>query len=239
MGPLIGVLFFTLVASAQMPGVTGGVDSALIKLFGDAPTFSANVTVQVSSNRVEWLRMPSTFNCLNGKFRLDIDMGQIKSTQLPQSAIALFKRTGTDRVCSVTRLDARVVYIIYPNAQSYVNMPLTSADASPANQKLTRTPLGRETVNGHACVKNHSVVKNQKGVTLLDAVTWNASDLQNFPLRIETKEGGNTTVMQFQQVSFAKPDARFFEVPARYKQFSNPNALLAAAMKKAGVNQKK
>jgi hypothetical protein len=236
----VGTLFFTLFASAQMPGASGGVDSALIKLFGDSPSFSGTATIQVlNSNRVEWLRMPGGFSALNGKFRLDVDKGQIKSSKLPPGAIALDKRFGTDRVTSVTRPDTRMIYIIYPNVQSYVNMPLMGADAALANQKLTRSAVGHETINGHACVKNHSIVKNDKGATLLEAITWNAADLQNFPLRIETKDALNITIMQFQQVSFAKPDPKLFEPPAGFQRYNSPDDLLAAVMKKAEAGQKK
>lgn len=235
----IGALFFSLSASAQM-GASGGVDSALIKLFGDSPTFSATATVQVlDANHTEWLRMPGIFNALNGKFRLDVDKGQIKSSKLPPGAVALDKHIGTDKVSSVTRTDTHLIYIIYPNAKSYVNMPLMGQDAIPANQKLTRSAQGHEKINGHACVKYHCVVRNQKGAVLLDALTWNATDMHDFPLRIETKENGNTTIMQFQQVSFANPDARLFEAPAGYQRFNDPNTLLEAVMKRAEATQKK
>lgn len=239
LGLAVGAFLSTLSAPAQM-GASGGVDSAMIKLFGDSPTFTGTATVQVlDANRTESLRMPATFNALNGKFRLDVDKGQIKSSLLPPGTVKLDQRIGTDRVSSVTRIDTHMIYIIYPNAQSYVNMPLMGQDAIPANQRLTRSAVGHEKVNGHACVKNHCVVKNDKGATLLDALTWNASDLQDFPLRIETKESGRTTVMQFQQVSFARPDARLFEPPAGYQRFNDQNTLLEAAMKKVEANQKK
>jgi hypothetical protein len=236
----VSAVFFNLAASAQM-GASGGVNSAIIKLFGDSPTFTGTATVQaLDSNRVEWLRMPATFSCLNGKFRFDIDKSQIKSPRVAPDAVVLDKRVGTDKVSSVTRPDTHVVYIIYPNARSYVNNPLMGQDAIPANQKLTRSPLGHEKINGHACVKNRCFVKNAKGATLLEAITWNASDLKDdFPLRIETKEKGNTSVIQFNQVSFANPDAKLFEPPTGFQLFSNPDDLFAAVMKKAAGQQNK
>jgi hypothetical protein len=39
--------------------------------------------------------------------------------------------------------------------------------------------------------------------------------------------------MHFQNVNLIKPDAKLFDVPTGYKQYSNPQDLLAAAMKKA------
>ena len=236
----VATLLFTLIASAQIGGASGGVDGGMIKLFGDAPTFTATASVQVlGSNRVEWLRMPAVFSALNGKFRLDVDKGQIKSTKLPPGALALDKRVGLDKVSSVTRSDTHMIYVIYPNVQSYVNLPLMGTDAVPVNLRLTRSAIGHERIDNHACVKNRCVVKNQKGAVMLEATTWNASDLHDFPLRIETRENGNTTVMQFQQVSFANPDARLFEPPAGYQRFNDQNSVLEAAMKKAEARQKK
>lgn len=236
----VGALFFNVFAQAQVGGSSTGVDAAMIKLFGDSPTFTGTASVQVfDSNRSERLRMPATFNALNGKFRLDVDKGQIKSPDLDPGAVALDKHIGTDKVSSVTRTDTHMIYIIYPNAKSYVNMPLMGQDEIPSNQKLTRSAQGHEKVNGHSCVKNRCVVKNLKGVVLLEATTWNASDMHDFPLRIETKAEGKTSVIQFQQVSFADPDARLFEAPAGFQRFNDPNALLEAAMRRAEATQKK
>ena len=89
------------------------------------------------------------------------------------------------------------------------------AEASEKGLKLEKTALGKETIDGHACVKNKVVVKSGKG-PVLEAVTWNATDLKDFPLQIEMKEKDNTVRMRFTQVRFVKPDAKQFEVPANY-----------------------
>ena len=238
---MVGISLSGLFASAQgAGGASGGKNSAMIKLFGDLPAFSGNATVQVlTSNRVETMRMPSVFTALNGSLRIDVDEGLIKSPQVPPSDIAKLKASGLDRVNSVNRPDKKMIYIIYPHVQSYAAMPLSAEDADLANEKLTRIPIGKETIDAHPCVKNHSVVKNAKGVVLIEAVTWNATDLQNFPIQIEVKENGNTSVTHFQSVSFARPDARLFDPPAGFKQYSDPADLGAAALKRLSVPKKK
>jgi hypothetical protein len=46
--------------------------------------------------------------------------------------------------------------------------------------------------------------------------------------------------MRFGQVSFARPDANLFELPAGYKQYPSSDDLIAAAMTRASAkNQKK
>jgi len=66
-------------------------------------------------------------------------------------------------------------------------------------------------------VKNKVVIRNQQG-PVLEAVTWNASDLKDLPVRVETREKDTTVVMRFTKVQFTRPDALQFEVPAGYIQ---------------------
>jgi hypothetical protein len=231
----LAALFQSLTALAQMPGA--GMNSAMVKLFGDNMAFTARADVQVmNSNRQVWLQLPSALAAADTKMRIDVDLSLLHSAAVPAATVAYYKRIGMDKVTSVTRPDKKALFIIYPGTQSYAVMPLTAEDAQV--QKLEKKPLGKETIDGHACVKNLSVVRNAKGTPLLQAVTWNASDLKDFPVRIETNEGGNTTVMHFQQVNLTKPDPRLFDPPAGYKQFLNPADLEAAANKKAGAVKK-
>ena len=231
---------WVLTATAQMPDASGGVNSAMIRLFGDNIAFAATADVHVfNSNRVELLRMPSMFTAGDAKIRVEVDLGKLTSKMVSASTLATFKQMGMDRVISIIRPEKKTTYIIYPNAQSYAAMPLSSEDAQIASQKVEKTPLGHETIDGHPCVKNRSVVKNPKGVVLIQAITWNATDLKDFPVRIESTENGNTTVMHFGQVSLAKPDVRLFEPPAGFKQYNNPQDLLNAQYKKASAAAKK
>jgi hypothetical protein len=236
---LLAGLLKTLTATAQMPDAAG-VNSAMIKLFGDNLAFTARADVQVfNSNRVMWLQMPSAFAGGNAKLRVDVDMKFLKSPAIKPATIATFKQLGMDRVTSIIRPDKKAIYIIYPGTRSYANMPLSIEDSELAKQKMEKKPLGRETIDGHACVKNLSTVKSPKGTVLLQAFTWNAADLKDFPVQIETKENGSTTIMHFQQVTLATPDPRLFDPPAGYKQYSNPQDLLTAAYKKASGGAKK
>jgi hypothetical protein len=192
--------------------------------------------VQVlSSNRLEMMRMPMNFTALDGKLRLDTDIGQTTGRAITPAQIADIKRLRIDRVISIVRPDKKLTYIIYPNAQSYANAPWPPGDTGLAGLKLLRTPLGHETIDGHACVKNRSVVKDQKGNTLVEATTWNASDLQNFPIQIEMQESGRISAMHFKQVAFAKPDARFFEVPAGFKQYNSAEDLRITLLKQGSA----
>jgi hypothetical protein len=107
--------------------------------------------------------------------------------------------------------------LIYPGVQSYQELaqPKAETEAAEKGLKMEKTALGKETFDGHPCVKNKVSVKTSKE-SVLDAVVWNASDLKDFPIQIEMKEKDRTVRMHFTGVSFVKPEAKQFEIPAAY-----------------------
>ena len=225
---LLALFLQSLTALGQMPDA--GVNSAMVKLFGDNTAFTAQAEVRVlNSNHVVWLQMPGVFASADTKLRVDVDMNLIKSSAITP---AMIKQLGLDRVTSVIRPDKKVTYIIYPGKKSFVSMPLSAEDAGIAAQKLEKKPLGRETLDGHACVKNLSTVKSSRGAVLLQANTWNATDLKDFPIQIEIREGGNTTIMHFQNVNLTKPASALFDVPAGFRDDTHTSAKPASPAKK-------
>lgn len=161
--------------------------------------------------------MPMDWASLEGKVRLEINLEQMTNKDLPAGTVASLKQLGMTRIISVFRPDKKTTYVIYPGIQSYQNMPLSPSEAAVSEKalKLEKSALGRETIDGHACVKNKVIVAGDKG-SVLEAVTWNAADLKDFPIQIEMKEKKNNVRLRFSQVRFAKPDTKQFEVPANY-----------------------
>ena len=207
-------------AVAQTPstGTPTAINAAFVKLFGTVGAFSAKVdTLVLDPYQKEMVRLLMDFATFEGKVRIEINVAQMQSENLPPSKITELKESGMERVISLFRPDKKVTYIVYPGIQSYVSIPLAKedTDAFEKGLKLEKTALGKETFDGHACVKNKVVVKDAKG-PVLQAVTWNAADLKDFPLQIEIKEKGNTVRMHFTQLRFAKPDPQQFNVPPAY-----------------------
>ena len=218
---LFVVLLSGSAAVAQMP-TTGGaptaVNAAFVKLFGAAEAFTAKVDTRVlDPYQKETVRLLMDFAACEGKVRIEINVAQMQSKDLPPSTISYLKQAGMDRVISLFRPDKKLTYVLYPGTQSYLSLPLSKAEAEALEKglKLTKSALGKETLDGHACVKNKVVVKNDQG-PVLQAVTWNATDLKDFPLQIEMKEKQNTVRMHFTQLRFTKPDPQQFNLPAGY-----------------------
>jgi hypothetical protein len=215
----LGLLVHTA-ANAQIPtaGSPTGLNAAFVKLFGNVPGFSARLDTQVlDKSDKEWVRMPMQFAALDNKVRMDINLEQTTSRDLPASTISGLKNAGMERIISIFRPDQKMTLILYPGSKRYMTMALAKGE-SEAMQKglqMEKTALGKEKIDGHACVKNKVVIKNQQG-PVLEAITWNAADLQDLPIQIETKEKDKRVIMRFTQVQLAKPDAKQFDVPADY-----------------------
>jgi hypothetical protein len=86
-------------------------------------------------------------------------------------------------------------------------------------------------VDGHACVKNNVVVTDKDG-TIHESTVWNATDLKNFPVKIEQTVQGNATTMTFKNVSFAKPGASVFDPPADFKKYDSLQQMMQQEMMK-------
>jgi len=207
-------------AVAQLPSASSGtgVNAAFVKLFGSVSAFTAKAETRVlDRSQEQLLRMPMEFTLLDGKVRLDIDLSQAQSKNLAPSTLASLKQAGMDRLVSIFRPDKKVTYLIYPGVQSYQELAQSKGETEAAEKglKLEKSGLGKETLDGHPCVKNKVVVRSSKE-PVLTAVVWNATDLKDFPIQIEMKESDNTTRMHFTDVRFVKPDAKQFEVPSAY-----------------------
>jgi Domain of unknown function (DUF4412) len=208
-------------ASAQLPGGSaGGVNAALTLLFGNATAFTSKVEAQIlDATHRESLRMPMNFAALDSKVRVEIDVTQIQSRNLPAQQVKEMKDAGLGKIISIIRPDKKLSYILYPGTQSYstVPMPREESDVLASKLKISKTVLGKETVDGHSCVKQRVTIVNGDR-TVLEAVTWNATDLKDFPVQIETKDKGNTSILHFRQIQFTRPEAKLFEIPERYRQ---------------------
>jgi hypothetical protein len=219
-GLLALVLLAHTATNAQMPtaGSPTGINAAFVKLFGNVSAFSARLDTQVlDKSDKEWVRMPMQFAALDNKIRMDINLEQTTSRDLPASTISGLKNAGMERIISIFRPDQKMTLILYPGSKKYMIMALAKGE-SEAMQKglqVEKTALGKEKIDGHACVKNKVIIKNQQG-PVLEAITWNAADMQDLPLQIETKEKDKRVIMRFTQVQFARPDAKQFDVPTDY-----------------------
>ena len=237
------IICLGLVPAISKPGSPGGAPSGpplggtMSKLFGDNQAFSAGLEMHIADKSGKPITMSGKISYDAGMQRFEVNLADMKGGNLPPNAAAQMKAMGMDQAVTVARPDKKVAYLMYPGMQSYVEIQLSKADSAPTNSdyKVEITEIGKETVDGHPCVKNKVVVTGKDGVAHVSTV-WNATDLKNFPVKIQTTDQGREMTMIYKDISFAKPDASLFEPPAGYMKFDSIQEMMRATLMKQAVS---
>jgi hypothetical protein len=232
---LLTVLFAAFTASGFAQGAPQtGINAAMIKMFGDIKAFSAKANVRLlDKDQKETSTMPMTMALREGKMRTDMDLSEVKMAGIPAEAAAMMKQAGMDKMVSLIDPTKKVTTLIYPNMQSYAEMPANEEEVSGT---VTSKDVGEEKIDGHTCKKVQLTATDAKGKTQ-EALVWQAKDLKNFPIQMQMKQKENTVVVKFQEPKLETPPASDFEIPAGYTKYPTFQALLQSAMLKMFNNQ--
>jgi hypothetical protein len=203
------------------------------KLFGENQSFSATLEMQMATAQGGTTTMPGKLTFDSGKSRFEMDMTQAKSGQMPPEAAAQMKAMGMDRMVMIGRPDKKITYIVFPGMQSYVENALTDAEmtTAPADFKVETTELGKETVDGHPCVKSKVIVTDKDGAPH-ESTVWNATDPKNFPIKIQTTDQGHEMTMLFKDVTISTPAASLFDPPSGYMKYDSMQAMMQTVIMK-------
>jgi Domain of unknown function (DUF4412) len=230
----VAALCCAIVRAQMNPGAGAQMGNGLEKLFGENKTFSATLESQVSNPQQGATSVTGKMYFDNGNSRFEIDMTQMKNGQMNPQAVAQMKAMGMDRMVAVAKADKKTAYLIYPNLQAYAEVHQRNASATNSDFKTQTTKLGEEKVDGHSCVKNKVVVTDAEGAQH-EYTVWDASDLKNFPVKIEMTNQDTDVVMLFKNISLSKPDASLFAAPTSYKRYDSPQELMQEeVMKRMG-----
>jgi Domain of unknown function (DUF4412) len=229
----------SLLAGAAASGIGGAPQAprfggAMSKLFGDNKAFTAKIVMEIrESGGAQPITMPGKMSFLNGKTRFEMDVTEVKGTQIPAAAATQLKALGMADVTMISRPDKKVAYMVYPGLQSYIENALADDEAAGPDAKynVTTAELGREDVNGNSCVKNKVIVTDEKGIKH-EAVVWNAPDLKNFPVKMQYTEDGRNATLIFSDVKFNQPDAGVFDPPAGFSRHESMAGFLRGVMLK-------
>lgn len=226
---------FTLVpAFAQFGRMPSGpkFDGAMAKLFGDNSTFSAALEFQMKPAAGDTITMPGKISYDVGKARFEMNLSEAKGMKIPPEATAQLKSMGLDQLATLARPDKNSTYLIYPGLESYLETPLPAAKAGTNdNFNIEVTELGKDTVDGHPCLKNKVVVTDNKGERQ-ESTVWNATDMKKFPVKILHVEQGAEITMLFKNVALTKPAASVFELPSGYTRYNDMQTMMQTEMMK-------
>ncbi len=206
----------------------GAAEMAMI--FGKNQAFSANAEMAiVEKEGGEPMTMEAQYAFLKGKLRADIDMSSMKGGKVPPQAAAQMKMMGMDRLINIYRSDTKVSYTIYPNLKSYCVIEKSDAPQDDKGPKIDVTPIGKETVDGHPCVKNKITFTYDKGKAQ-EMASWQASDLNDFPVKMEIQSGTAAITVHFTNIKTSAPDASLFDPPSDFKKYDSIQELMMSAV---------
>ncbi len=206
------------------------------KIFGQNQAFTATAEVTIADkSRPEPMQMDSAYAVLKGNVRTETDMTTMKGISLPPQALAQMKQMGMDRTVSIYRTDKKLLYLIYPGLKGYCEInPASMQSTGKTNQtepKVESTPIGKETVDGHPCVKNKVTFTTDDGKQH-EMIVWAASDMKDFPLQTEMQTGGATVTTHFRDIKMTAPDASLFDPPTDYKAYGSVQEMMMANMQR-------
>jgi hypothetical protein len=213
------------------------VSGAMMSIFGNLSAFEAKASLDaVDASGQLQSSTPMEVGFLDRKIRIEMDMTHMKGKAIPPEMVATLDKMGMARVLSIIRPDKKLLYIAYPGQKVLCtrSMSKDEAEAYSKPPKMAKTRLGKETINGHPCVRNKVVLTDANNKTL-ELTTWEASDLKDFPVQIQTQEEGKTVLWRFQQVEFTRPDATRFEPPNGYTRYPDMDSLMRAVLEKSGA----
>lgn len=231
---LAALLTITSPAWAQFGGSgSTGVSASLLRLFGTNNNFTAQAELQVlGADNKEIIATPMGFTLAGNKIRVEVDLNRIRN-RIPTDDLAEMRPLGLDQVVSVIRPETRTNLIIFPKLRAFVklHMPANEAAAFLRRAKMERTTLGKEKMEGYACLKQRVVITDDDGQKS-EATVWTATDLRNFPVCVATREKEGTAVIRFRKIQFMAAPTSQFEPPTGFVECADMQVLMAGPGKK-------
>lgn len=204
--------------------------AALSEFFSDTRAFTAGVELTLPAKEgAESMKLPFGVAMADGKMRWELNLANVKSAELPPESINGIKDMGLDRMFFIY-LPGKPLTLVFPGMKSYLDLALPKPEGvqQQAQEKIGRLEkkeLGRELVAGQPTVKYAVKVPGDDGT----ATVWQATNLQNLPIKIAITKDKQTYQLQLSNVRLGQPDAAYFQVPPGMAKQADLNALIQAA----------
>lgn len=201
----------------------------LIKLFDANPAFTANLEFHsYGAATGDSVTAQGKFTYLNGNTRFEMKMADAGDANLPREDASSLAQLGMNTMIALSRPDLKMDYFVYPGMKAFVRRPKSAMEvaAASADYTLEVTEVGDENVLGQDCVKHKVVASGGPDGLVHESTVWNATDLNDFPIKIESRQKGATVVMLFKDLSLDTPSRAQFTPPADYKEYDNFMSLM-------------
>jgi hypothetical protein len=214
------------------------IAAALSEFISDSRSFIARAELQMPAEPGQKpLILPFGVAMDQGQMRWDLRLADISQDLVPAEVLTPLRQAGWERVQmlyhpqSATRLvvPAEKAYVEF--AQSTNGPSKLENDSALKLGKMQKKLLGTEIFDGHPCKKYRLTAK--EGTQVEEALLWEATDLQNLPVKLQVRSEGQLYSFQFRQIRMGKVDAKIFGIPADYRKASSAQGLLTGALLKS------
>jgi outer membrane lipoprotein-sorting protein len=222
-----------------MPGGQGNAANAkMAKLFGKTGGFTASAQSSTLESSGTETITEMGYAVRDGMVRIETDLTKSKSmkngrpVKKRKDDMEGMAGMGLDKQVTLVLPDKQATYLVYPGLKAYAEVPKkASSGESNSNWK----ELGKDTVDGHPCVKYLVTVTNADGSTE-ESTAWKATDLKDFIIQTVTTSGGDTTTLTFKNIKFDKPSASLFDLPSDYKRYGSVQEMMMGSMQQMMQN---
>jgi len=216
-----------------MPGGGAGYNAIVARLFADIPAFSAKVeTALTNTADKSRLLIPMRMMKRDRVMRIEVDFTKMNGSGVAMQGLAGMQNIGMARMTSLVIPGEHFMRVLFPDLKFHSKVELSDSDLPNAEFKVQKKSLGKDTINGQACARQLVTIVSKDGQKN-EATTWEATALNNFPVRISFKPQDSTMVMSFTEVALGAPPEDQFKVPADYKEFDSVSSLMSEAMTRA------
>jgi len=209
--PLFAILLLASIGSARAHGsraLAPGSAGELRELLGVA-SFSATADLKEGATG----SVPSAIRALYyyepDKVRVEWD--EAKYSGMFPGLLEDHRRRGIDLRIEITRFDQNRKYVIYPRRKAYYEFPIPPGDAF-------KVESGKDTIekiDGHPCSQSRASVGPEV------VVIWRATDLNQFPIQMETRHGEFVSALRFRDVRPLKASPSLFAPPPDFRKFDS------------------
>ena len=211
--------------------------AALSQFLSDTRSFTAGAEVQLPAEPGETPEsLPFGVAMHEGRMRWELNLAQAHVASLPKESVAALTQMGLDRIFVIFQPEKTMI-VAFPGLPGYIELPMPKPAGVPDVAiakigRLERKPLGREIVDGQPTEKFQVTVRGAQGAKE-EATVWEATNLQNLPIKLRVNFENATYGILFRNVKLGQPDARYFEPPAGLTKHASLAALMNAALAKS------
>ncbi|MBF0457370.1 MAG: DUF4412 domain-containing protein [Nitrospirae bacterium] len=126
---------------------------------------------------------------------------------------------------TIVRPDKKLVWMLMPDQNMFMEMPLDVknqdifSNMQDSKVKTDKEFLSNETIDNHPAKKYH-VTTSRDGKKESSGFIWEASDLNNFPVKYQNED--KTATMVWKNINFEPVQDAMFEIPSGYKKMEMP-----------------